>query len=66
MKSDWITGFLMLGLAAVAVMAVHRGTQLARELKECRENHLAYTEYIGRELCAISRQLGIRNPATCK
>lgn len=66
MKDGWISTFVLLCYIAIALLAVHRGTQLARDLKECREDHLAYTKHVNAGLCRISHQLGIENSAACE
>lgn len=58
MKHDWISDLLMIVFALIAVMAVHRGTGLARELKVCQQERLDYTRHVNKELCAIGRRLG--------
>jgi hypothetical protein len=40
-KHDWISDLLMIVFALIALMAVHRGTGLARELKACQLERLA-------------------------
>jgi hypothetical protein len=64
-KHDWISDLLMIVFALIALMAVHRGTGLARELKACQQERLDYTQHVGRELCSIGRQLGLE-VASCR
>lgn len=58
MRRDWISLLLLLVYMVAAFLAMHRGTQLATELKECRESHLDYTKYVNKRLCDLGRKVG--------